>query len=563
MGMNKRSQVENSGRIDQKGVMIFLLALGLFAVAIRIYFFNRHQMIEGDGVHYAALARMISREGDFRGAANAYWSNLWPVIIALFDLFVHNLELAGRLASTLFGALMVIPAYLLGRDIFGQRAGLAAAALAAGQPYLLRFSVLLYTEVFFTFILAMALWLGLRLFREPTHSKKWALFGLAVGLGLLTRPEVLATAGILSLASILAAWRRRLGLKGTWKGFGIFCAVLAGFLFLRASVIWRASGGWEFGFGEKVLVNLKTADVYYNGSAYEKTLGRFEDGRFTTLRKPDQSMTGYLWENRKLLPRRAAINLAQIKNSCLRVLPNAQGNVHFIRVSLFFCILGAITALVRKGSRSMSCLLIGLFSFYAIPWLLIFVVDRFVVPLTAFSLLFTAAGLAFTESALARLLGRRRLFLWPSLAFIFILIFTWRTLTWARHDRSFIWENDPVVQKEAGLFLKAEFPQKARILTWGPHVPFYFYDGNPYRRSIQNLPWTPWPDLLAFLHTKKISVLALPEWVLNLADFPYKNLVSETAAPDGLKLIKTIGTQAPHRIWIYQVIHSNAERGTT
>ena len=157
---------------------IVLLAMGL-----RFMLFRYHQIIEGDGVHYAALARLISRSGSLQGAANEYWSNLWPLVIAAFDVFTHDIELAGRLASTVFGSLVVIPVYLVSREFLNVRTSLVAASLVAAQPYLLRFSVLLYTESFYTFLLAWVIWLGIRLIKSPDRTERWLWLGLLVGAG--------------------------------------------------------------------------------------------------------------------------------------------------------------------------------------------------------------------------------------------------------------------------------------------------------------------------------------------------------------------------------------------
>jgi hypothetical protein len=53
--------------------------LGLFLVALvmRLPNLARRELVEGDGVHYASLARGILI-GDLSGLANPYWSNLWP-----------------------------------------------------------------------------------------------------------------------------------------------------------------------------------------------------------------------------------------------------------------------------------------------------------------------------------------------------------------------------------------------------------------------------------------------------------------------------------------------------
>jgi hypothetical protein len=223
------------------------------------------------------------------------------------------------------------------------------------------------------------------------------------------------------------------------------------------------------------------------------------------------------------------------------------------KAGLGLMFLGILATLLQKRTRRWGLLLIILAVFYSIPWLFIFIVDRYVVPLAVVSIIFTAAGLLLLESGIAALFKRRRLTAWPVLSFLIVISFIMRTATWARHDRAFVWEHDPVVQKEAGLFLKENFPQETRILTWGPHIPFYFYDGNIYDRCIQNIPYAPYEEVMDYVRREKLALLVLPEWVLLTSEFPIKSLASEGAQADGLDFVKVIGPRPPERIWIYKV----------
>ena len=542
---------EDSALREPGWILAFIV---LLAMGLRFMLFRYHQIIEGDGVHYAALARLISRNGSLQGAANEYWSNLWPLVIAAFDVFTHDIELAGRLASTVFGSLAVIPVYLVSREFLNVRTSLVAASLVAAQPYLLRFSVLLYTESFYTFLLAWVIWLGIRLIKSPDRTERWLWLGLLVGVGLWTRPEIQAPAVLFVIVSLVRSFLKRRAFRKALRGSLLFAGVALVFLFSRALLIHNYLGKWHFGFGEKAAINIRMGILSYDHGEAEKFVNAFEKGRFVNLWQKKTALLPFLWENRARAVGRMKFNASRILESYAAVLAPTKGVPWHRKTAMSLVFLGILGMLLSRRTRRWALLLILILLVYSFPWLLVFVLDRFVVPLAIISIIFTAAGLLVLESGIAALFQRRRLTAWPVLSFLIVISFVMRTTSWARHDRDFIWEKDPVVLKEAGLFLKDHFPQETRILTWGPHIPFYFYDGNPYDRCIQNIPYAPYEEVIDYVRRKKVALLVLPEWVLIGSDFPVKSLAAEGVQVDGLNFVKVIGRQEPERIWIYKVL---------
>jgi hypothetical protein len=125
------------------------------------------------------------------------------------------MQLSAQLASCLASVLLVVPSYLLGRDLFGRGAGFWAALLFQCLPAGARvFSDGLSEGVFFLFA-ATALLGAVRAFR--IHSPAWfAVTGACGALAYLTRPEgalIVAATGLVLLAvqcvrSRRAPWRR-------------------------------------------------------------------------------------------------------------------------------------------------------------------------------------------------------------------------------------------------------------------------------------------------------------------------------------------------------------------
>ena len=148
-----------AGTVDGHGWPPRRIALGLilFAAGLRVPTLPLRRLVEGDGVHYAQLARAILA-GDLSGLANPYWSNLWPAVIAIVagatDL---DVVAAGRLASLLSGVLLALLTAVLAARLFDPVTGLVAGPLCAVHPWLVHFSTLVFTESFFTFLLVALL----------------------------------------------------------------------------------------------------------------------------------------------------------------------------------------------------------------------------------------------------------------------------------------------------------------------------------------------------------------------------------------------------------------------
>jgi len=546
--------LEGITRVDDrpKKPALFLLFFSLLALGLRLLLFRYHHIIEGDGIHYAALARLISRDGSLLGAANEYWSNLWPLIIAAFDVFVREIELAGRLASAVFGALTVFPVYLFSREFLNTRTSLVASSLVIAQPYLLRFSTLLYSESFFTFLLAWTIWLGIRLIKSPERLERWLWLALLVGVGLWTRPEVQTPAFLMAIIALGRCVLKRKNIQRSLTGALVLAGIVVLFLFSRALLIRHYLGQWHFGFGEKLTINLKMGLLYYGDS--EQYLNRFENGRFVNLWPKRVNALRFIAENRALILKRMKSNLPRLFTSYLTVLSPTRGVPLLRLIGVGLTVLGILSLLLTKKTRGWSLLLLLSLVFYSLPLLMMFIHDRLVVPLAIVTLVFTAAGLLILETAVAGVFRRRYLSPLPILSFLFVAAFVMRSASWARHDRSFIWESDPVVQKEAGLYLKGHFPQEAKILTWGAHIPYYFYDGNLYDSCLQNIPFAPYEEVLDYARRERVDLLVLPEWLLLYSDFPIKWLTEEGVRPEGLELVKVIGRAKPERVWIYRVL---------
>jgi 4-amino-4-deoxy-L-arabinose transferase-like glycosyltransferase len=95
---------------------------------------------------------------------------------------------AGKAVSTLMGSLLVIPLYLLGKEIFSKQVGYIASIFAALSPTLVFISGIVLSQSTYITLLITALYLCWLAFN--INSYKFALIaGLMFGVSYLTRPE--------------------------------------------------------------------------------------------------------------------------------------------------------------------------------------------------------------------------------------------------------------------------------------------------------------------------------------------------------------------------------------
>lgn len=173
-----------------------------------------------DQLSYHALARSLVEGRGFTfgtqwwpmtaaGAPTAHWSFLYSAFLAgVYWLFGPN-PVAARLAQALVvGMLQPILAYLIGRRMFGEATGLAAAALIAVYAYFVYYSASLMTEPFYITAVLAGLYFAIRLaddIKAPdgssTHQLRWA-----VALGAVLGAAVLLRQVFLLLIPILLIW---------------------------------------------------------------------------------------------------------------------------------------------------------------------------------------------------------------------------------------------------------------------------------------------------------------------------------------------------------------------
>ena len=101
--------------------------------------------------------------------------------------------LAVRIAQSLLGALTCVGIYLMGKELFGDTAGLLAAAAAAVYPPLIFYTGVLLTETLSVFLLSATVCLLLRYSRQPSRHALLGVAGLLLGCAAITRGILIVT----------------------------------------------------------------------------------------------------------------------------------------------------------------------------------------------------------------------------------------------------------------------------------------------------------------------------------------------------------------------------------
>ena len=199
-------------RIGAGSLLALILLAGLVARAgVAVYLGDVANPVSGahDQYSYDALAVRVVQGHGFSFATGwypftqpdeptAHWSFLYTLYLAAVYFVAGHHPLLARLVQVAASVLMLWLIYRLGRRLFGEWAGLAAAALAACYAYFVFFAAALMTQTFYITAVLASLAIALHLAEQPTR-RGWLLLGLVLGVGTLMRQTLLLFAPLLVL----------------------------------------------------------------------------------------------------------------------------------------------------------------------------------------------------------------------------------------------------------------------------------------------------------------------------------------------------------------------------
>jgi hypothetical protein len=138
----------------------YLFLLAIAGLAVRLAVAAGHEVITNDGASYLRLADNLATTGRYvgiQGDLELKFPPGYPLLVALAVGLGVPLVWAGHVVAALAGALLVFPAFSIGRRLGGQVTGWAAAVLGAFSPPLVWAGSLAIAEVVLALLVASAL----------------------------------------------------------------------------------------------------------------------------------------------------------------------------------------------------------------------------------------------------------------------------------------------------------------------------------------------------------------------------------------------------------------------
>ncbi len=210
--------------------LVLLGAITLGALVLRIVYvlWQRDTIVWSDGLHYHDGANYLA---DGRGfinpisvrfsgvvAQDAVHPPLWELVLSVPSRLGLRTYLEHQLTACLVGTATVFMTGLAGREAFGRRVGLIAAAIAAVYANMWLFERELLSEPAAQCAIATLIWLAYRFRHRPSLGRAIALGG-GLGLLMLVRSEMLMMSVLLVAPLVL----RRTEV-GTWRRVGWLAA---------------------------------------------------------------------------------------------------------------------------------------------------------------------------------------------------------------------------------------------------------------------------------------------------------------------------------------------------
>ena len=374
-----------------------LILLGISATA-RIIQNQLTLLISRDSVDYIALSRHFAR-GEYKDLLAHDYHPLYQILTGLVGMVAGDFETAGYIVSIVMGTLAVIPLYYLGRNIFGETAGLVSAVLFVFHPYMVRFSADVLSDPTYLCFFLSAVWFGYSGL-EGRGTRWFILAGAFSGLAYLTRPEGIGTLGLVGLWIIGGSI---LNLRQNWwRMIGKGMTLLVAFLIFAMPYIFylhEETGRW-------ILTKKKSVGVLI-GIDELQSPEPAPPGQPSSMLAPDdekRSFPGLFSSALAAAPGddqgKKSDGLASYINSCLKVLNKFAETVHPLLFPLFLLSLGWRVR-KRETQKGDFYLLSHIIFYYFVLCLLVItyaytVSRRHLVPLNALVLLWSGDGLVLT-----------------------------------------------------------------------------------------------------------------------------------------------------------------------
>jgi 4-amino-4-deoxy-L-arabinose transferase-like glycosyltransferase len=206
-----------------RGDLYAVLLLMLLAAGMRLWQLGHTEVLARDSFSYIRIAWDLEHQ-DWRQVVRTSPQHPgYPATVLAVSQVVRQyrnddpaqmMQLSAQVASSLASVLLMIPLFLIGRELFDRRVSFWGALLFQALPAMGQLMADGLSEPLFLLCSATSLWLGMRSLRTGSATG-FVGAGLAGGLAYLTRPEggviVLAIGLVLLAMQAVGRWRRGWG----------------------------------------------------------------------------------------------------------------------------------------------------------------------------------------------------------------------------------------------------------------------------------------------------------------------------------------------------------------
>ncbi len=557
----KRQQIISLLLSREGKLVMFYVAAAFF---LRLFFVRFQYVINTDGVYYAIMGRKLIT-GDLVGGMSSYWPPLYPFLVGVSSLCFSDLEFAGRFVSIVSGALLVVPTYLLIRQIYGSNAAWIGALLVIINPDLIQCSTALMTESTYTLVFTLGLLLGWSALRS-NKNQIFLFTGLLFGAAYLIKPEAVAFIGLLIALAIAAKLFQK---QLTLNKLLVNCLLLViGFLifsFPYFLYLHQKTGRWTI--SQKLTNNTTLV------SAGKGLLSLTDDGRTTkfdqlygeTYQSSNQSPAlpapapVQTIANERLSPPAAiranqgsfaARSFDNLKLELKEIIPQI-----FPYLFIFLAIIGLFRQPWTKQQTAKEGYLFLFLSATLIGYALTFVESRYLLPLLPILFCWASNGIVEFEKWLSESAGNLGIELqsrsWIIRTAILAVLVLSIIPSIVRPMKVSKWEDLPFEQKQAGLWLKEHSVLPAPlIMACGPWAAYYSNGEHIY------IPNEPYPVTIDYAKRRKVDYLIISEQCSNtmptLRNTSLAPLLDEQNVSPDLKLVYKDDAVAEHKLLIYE-----------
>ena len=217
--MNMVQRIRNHWLLSSIIILSIFLRLGAV-----LYLGNTVEELPGtyDQISYHNLALRVSDGHGFtfgedwwpltgEGESTAHWSYLYTLYLTGLYVLSGPVPMVARLIqAVIVGILQPLLAYLIGRQVFDENAGIAAAGLTAIYVYFIYYAATLMTEPFYITAIMASLYLAILLAKaSPGYYRKYAFgLGLMIGIAVLLRQLYLLFVPVMLVWVIWSMWKQ-------------------------------------------------------------------------------------------------------------------------------------------------------------------------------------------------------------------------------------------------------------------------------------------------------------------------------------------------------------------